>query len=117
MEYKFYDLKEVDEVIIVTILSDFNVFSSSQIMELFSKLTETPSKGVIIIFNKDVDIDSYGVSELLRLYSALEGKKIPLKLVVTSERILYILKIDKLFKIIPIYQALDEALESFKKHE
>ncbi|MGB9621619.1 MAG: STAS domain-containing protein [Brevinematia bacterium] len=101
-----------------TIVKAINTLTIFDIENLSNPLPEIPenTKGVIIDLSKTEEIDSFGISIIVRLISLCKSNNKKFGVVVSNNKVLYILKIDRLDKILPLYKSIEEALENLKNN-
>lgn len=103
-------------------ISDFTLLRASNTLTIFdiddisNPLPEIPSnsKGLILDLSRTEEIDSFGISMVVRVVSLCKNRNQKCAVVVSDNKVLYILKIDKLDKILPLYKSVDEALNRLK---
>lgn len=109
----FLETVNINEFILLKAGNSLTIFDINNIS---NPLPEIPSssKGVIIDLSKTEEIDSFGVSIIVRVVSMCKNNSQKCAVVVSENKVLYILKIDKLDKILPLYKSVDEAVEKLK---
>lgn len=71
-------------------------------------------RSLILDLSNTTEIDSVGLSVVVRIVSLAKSRNIRVSIVASDNKVLFIIKIDRLDKIVPIYTSLDEALNSMK---
>ncbi|MCX8028669.1 MAG: STAS domain-containing protein [Brevinematales bacterium] len=72
------------------------------------------AKSLIIDLSNTSEIDSFGVGILVRFMSASRSCNKKFSIVAIDNKVLFILKIDKLDKIVPIFPTLEDAINHLK---
>jgi anti-anti-sigma factor len=107
-----FELVKVNEVLIIRVTRSLTIFD---VDDINSPLPDLPKdvKGAILDLTSSEEIDSFGVSIIVRIMSFFKSLSKKFFVVAKENKVMYILRIDKIDKIIPIYESIDEALKQF----
>jgi len=107
-----FEFVKVNDVLIIRVNRSLTIFDVGNID---SPLPDLPKdvKGAILDLTSAEEIDSFGISIIVRLMSLYRSLSKKFVIVAKENKVMYILRIDKIDKVIPIYKSIDEALAQF----
>ncbi|MCS7298458.1 MAG: STAS domain-containing protein [Spirochaetia bacterium] len=103
----------VEDVAILKVGKSLTIFDIEDFDNINLDIPEDV-RSLILDLSNTTEIDSVGLSVVLRIVSLAKSRNIRVSIVASDNKVLFIIKIDRLDKIIPIYTSLDEALNSMK---
>ncbi|MGC8766689.1 MAG: STAS domain-containing protein [Brevinematia bacterium] len=109
------EIININDFTIVKAINTLTIFDTENLSNPLPEIPEN-TKGVIIDLSKTEEIDSFGISIIVRLISLCKSNNKKCGVVVSNNKVLYILKIDRLDKILPLYKSIEEALENLKNN-
>lgn len=108
-----FDIIKSEDVAIIKAGKTLTIFDVEDIENPIPTIP-TDSKIVILDLTDTDEIDSFGISIVVRLMSYAKNNNQKFATITKDNKVLFILKIDKLHTIIPIYRSIDEAIENLK---
>lgn len=104
---------KVDGVTVLRVGRSLTIFDIGDFNNIRFDIPED-AKSLIIDLSNTTEIDSVGLSVVLRIVSLAKSKNVRISIVASDNKVLFIIKLDRLDRIVPIYSSLDEALNSMK---
>ncbi len=107
-----FEFVKVNDVLIIRVDKSLTIFD---VENIDSPLPDLPKdvRGAILDLTSAEEIDSFGISIVVRLMSMYKSFSKKFVIVAKENKVMYILRIDKIDKIIPVYKSIDEALAQF----
>ncbi|MEN2998073.1 MAG: STAS domain-containing protein [Brevinematia bacterium] len=84
--------------------------------DLVNPIPELPKEAVGIVLDllDTVEIDSFGVATIIRIMSYAKSNNQKFSIAVSNNKVLFILKIDKLDTVLPLYNSVEEAISHIR---
>jgi anti-anti-sigma factor len=110
------DVYKIDEVIILDITGDLVYSNCSSLVNRINRLVKyNPSRDFLLDFNQVKQIDSTGISELVSLSRAMNGRERHLVMVLHESPIYKLFKLAGLDNYFKMFSEKDPAFEYLKK--
>ncbi|KGE71846.1 STAS domain-containing protein [Spirochaeta lutea] len=107
-------LRKADEIYIIDVTGELDLYNTSQLTELFQKLMERRVTRVVINMAAVSYLDSSGVGALITIYNQVQQKKIRFAISGVGGSALRVMELTRLTAYFPMKATWEEALESLR---
>jgi len=104
-------LKNDDNIFVLELQGNFDLYSSNQVKDLVMKLIEKHIEGIILDLKEVNNIRSAGIGALINISSTLRKLNCGLALANINETVLKTMEVSKLTNYLPITANLKDAVE------
>ncbi|MFN4245653.1 MAG: STAS domain-containing protein [Brevinematia bacterium] len=108
-----FEVIKLEDVTILKPTKSLTIFNVDDLSNPIPEIT-IETKGVILDLSETTEIDSFGVGIVVRLMSIVKAKNGKFSVVTKDNKVSFILKIDRLNTIIPLFNTIDEAINHLK---
>lgn len=107
-------LRKQDDVFIIDVQGELDLYNTSQLRELFSKMIEKGVKKVVINLAGVNYIDSSGIGTLINIHSLSQQKSISFCIANVEGTVKKVIELTKLTGFFPLASSLEEAVTKVK---
>lgn len=112
---KFETIK-VGNIVVMKAGRSLTVFDISNFADPAQDIPSN-AEGVIIDLSETNDIDSAGIGVVMRIMNKAKSNNQKFSVVVSNNKVLFVMKLEKLDTVLPISFTLDEAISKLREKE
>ena len=109
-----FEILKLEDVTIIKPDKQLTIFNFENISNPIANIN-IETKGIVLDLSETTEIDSFGVGVVVRLMSLAKSNNKKFSVVVKDNKVLFILKIDKLDTVIPLFNNIEEAIKHVKE--
>ncbi len=105
---------KIEDFLVIKPIESVTIFDMDKYNDIDITKDIESVNGLILDLSEVRDIDSFGISVIVRFASIAKSKSKKFGVVVKHSKIMFIFRIDRLDQFIPLYQSMDECISSLK---
>lgn len=108
-----FEVIKSEDIAIIKAGKSLTIFD---VEDLSNPIPDIPTdvKGIVFDLSETSEIDSFGISIVVRIMSYAKNNNKKFSVVVSNNKVSFVIKIDKLDTIIPLHDSLDSAITYLK---